>query len=225
MNLRPNADRAKVAILLLYIMLALGITAAISSFMQWQLLNDFNNGVHVSDTSITANDTREMIVGLLYTVGYICTIVFFIRWFRRAYFNLHMRSKNLKYTEGWAAGAWFIPIYNWFAPYNIFKDLFNESNRILQAKGITPPASLPINLLNSYWVFWVVGNIIANVSFRMSRNEDLDSLIHATLIDLVSTLLIIVSGVLLITIIKRYDKIEPFLNDTKTDIDRIGESE
>ena len=222
MQLTPNKERAKIAIALLYAVNIIGVLSVISSFMQWQLLTDFRDTGNISIDEANSNDVREQIIAIVYGIVYIICIVVFIQWFRRAYYNLHLRAKNLKYTEGWAAGAWFVPIFSLFAPYFIFKDLVVESERILKNLGINAPVQISMGLLGLYWTLWVIGNLIANVSFRFSRDESVESLINATLLDLVGTLITIVCGFLLISIIKKYDQIEPLLNETESEIDRIG---
>ena len=107
-SLRKNTDRAKLAVVMLSVMVGLDVLSAISSFMQYQLLSDFRDGVFFSEADGAANDLRESIIGAVYTLFYIVTVVVFIQWFRRAYFNLHLRTQNLRHSEGWAAGAWFI---------------------------------------------------------------------------------------------------------------------
>jgi hypothetical protein len=225
MELRPNGQRATTAIMFLYISIAVAAISFISSFFQWQLLDDFKNGIDFSMGRAEANDQRESIIAIIYAVVYIFSVVYFIRWFRRAYFNLHQRSNQLKYTEGWAAGAWFIPIFSLFAPYYIFKDLFTVSKSILENKNITLPIDLPLSLVNVYWFFWVGGNIVSNISLRFSRSEDFDSLMTATFLDMASNVLTIVAGFLLVVIIKKYNQIEPLLNDMTSEIDKIGQTE
>jgi len=225
MKFRENVKRAKLATVMLYVMVGLQSLALISAILQWILLRDFSNGVQVTLQDISSNDIRERVIGLITAVAYIITIVVFIQWFRRAYFNLHLRCNNLEYTEGWAAGAWFIPIFNLFAPYKIFRDLFTKSKETLERKGVTEKLDLPMNLVNGYWLIWVVGNIVTNVSFRKAMTQNLDDLMFATTTDIIGTFLSIIAAVLLTIIIKKYNQIEPLLEDMKSEIDTIGERE
>lgn len=225
MKFRMNAQRAKLATMMLYLMVVLQTVALISSFFQWLLLQDIKNGVNVSMQDISANDMREGIIGIISSIAYIVTIVVFLQWFRRAYFNLHLRCNNLQYTEGWASGAWFVPFFNLFAPYKIFKDLFTKSKEALERNGVTEKFDLPMNLVNAYWMIWVLGNIIANVSFRKAMNNNLDDLMFATTTDIIGTIFSIVAAILLTMIIKKYNQVEPLLEDMKSEIDSIGEIE
>ena len=171
---------------------------------------------------INANDLREGIIAIIFSLAYIVSAVVFIRWFRRAYFNLHQRVSNLKYTEGWAAGAWFIPFFNWFGPYNIFKDLFTQSSNILQSKGVTMKSTLNMNVVNVYWAFWVLGSLIANVSFQLTRRGDISALSTSTALSIAANFMSLVAAFLLIQIIRSYNDVEPLLEDMRSEIDEIG---
>jgi len=54
----------------------------------------------------------------------------FIAWFSRAYKNLRrLGVQNLRYGEGWAIGAWFVPFLNWVRPKQIANDIWRGSER------------------------------------------------------------------------------------------------
>src|SRR5690554_7483141 len=100
-NLRPNEQRAKNAIILIWIVLALEIVNLISSYMQYDLLQTIANGGLVSDGAAEANDTREQICGIIYFVTYLISGIMFIMRFRRAYFNLHQKVTYLAHSDAW----------------------------------------------------------------------------------------------------------------------------
>ena len=49
MKLKPNQERARLAIILLWIVLGIEAASLISSILQYSLLTDMNNDVFVSD--------------------------------------------------------------------------------------------------------------------------------------------------------------------------------
>jgi dolichol kinase len=161
-----------------------------------------------------------------YFIFMILTMVFFIRWFRRAYFNLHLRTKNLQHTEGWAAGAWFVPIFNLYAPVQIMSDLFNESLRELKKVGKASPVAHPGFLVGIWWLFWLLRFIINSYSSVVSRNlTSLDQIMLTTKLVVFGSLASIVAAFLCIQLVQRYAKIEPLLDDMTSEIDLIGETE
>ena len=84
-NLRPNEQRAKNAIMLIWIVLGLEVVLFISSNFQLELLNRMAIGSNYTMEEATANDTREGILGMVYLITFIVSAVMFIKWFRRAY--------------------------------------------------------------------------------------------------------------------------------------------
>lgn len=135
-SLKPNGQRAKNAITLLWIVLIVDVISLISGYFQYDLIQTVADGGYISDEAATANDLREQIIGVTYMIVLLVSAVTFIQWFRRAYFNLHQRVVNLSHSEGWAAGAWFVPILNLFRPYQIMKELFVETKKLLIQKDL-----------------------------------------------------------------------------------------
>jgi len=223
-SLRKNTDRAKLAVVMLSVMVGLDVLSAISSFMQYQLLSDFRDGVVFSEADGAANDLRESIIGAVYTLFYIVTVVVFIQWFRRAYFNLHLRTQNLRHSEGWAAGAWFIPIFNLYAPVQIMMDLYKASRNVLRKAGFTEELDLPTNLVSIWWALWVLGSIMSNINTRMVLSENLDSLVNGSMIAVFAHLLSLGAAITLIFVIQKYAKVEPLLSDLRSEIDSIGQN-
>ncbi len=223
-SLRKNTDRAKLAVVMLSVMVGLDVLSAISSFMQYQLLSDFRDGVFFSEADGAANDLRESIIGAVYTLFYIVTVVVFIQWFRRAYFNLHLRTQNLRHSEGWAAGAWFIPIFNLYATVQIMMDLYKESRNVLRKAGFTEELDLPTNLVSIWWALWVLGSITSNINTRMILSENLNSLVNGSMIAIFAHLLSLGAAITLIFVIQKYAKVEPLLSDLRSEIDSIGQN-
>jgi len=81
-----------------------------------------------------SNDLRQLVIAIISMVVALISAVTFIMWFRRAYFNLHSRVSKLSFTEGWAAGAWFVPIVNLGRPLNIMQELYNKTAALLKEK-------------------------------------------------------------------------------------------
>ena len=129
--LRPNEARAKYAIVMLFVILFLDVVSGYSSYLQLGLLNDLNEGIFVPDDVLTTNDLRERIIGVLYSIAMLVSAVFFIQWFRRAYYNLQVRTGNCEHGEGWAAGSWFVPIISLFRPLHIMKEMDTKTSRLI----------------------------------------------------------------------------------------------
>lgn len=221
-DLKPNAERARNAILLLWIMFALEVISFISSYLQYDLLQSAAAGNTISPATANANDLREQVIAIITMIGYIISAVTFIQWFRRAYFNLHQRATVLSYTEDTAAYCWFIPIQNLYTPYRVMKELYEETKKILAEQGYTSNIRLDTTWVGLWWAFWVINNFISQLVFRTSlKAEGLDELINVTSLGLVSNLIGIPLALLAIKVVKDYADVEYLLNDIGSLIDEI----
>lgn len=100
-QIRPNGQRARNAVMLIWMVMAWDVIALFSGYLQYDLLQSALNGGEISPVTATANDTREQVVGLIHTMVYLISVVTFILWFRRAYFNhcLWKWKKKLKWPQ------------------------------------------------------------------------------------------------------------------------------
>jgi len=213
-NLRPNKQRARNAIMLIWIVMGLEVVLLISGYLQYELLNQWANGGAISIESADANDSREQILSIVYMIAFITSAVMFIQWFRRAYYNLHQKINYLSYSEGWAAGAWFVPILNLFRPYQIMKELYNETKNLLLKNGLNISKSFSTNLLGLWWALWLITHFLSNFIFRFTMNaETIHEFISATTFSMILNILGIPLALIAIKVIKDYSNIEPLLNE------------
>lgn len=218
-EIKPNGQRAKVAIILIWIMLVLEVISLISGYLQYNLLQIAVNGGEIPQKSADANDSREEIIALIYLIFFIISAVTFIQWFRRAYNNLHFRVKNLSYTEGWAAGSWFVPIISLFRPYQIMKELYLATIQLLKRNGNN--ISLNTNYLGIWWTLWIINNIIGQIVFRYSeRANTIDEIVNSTTLSIVNNLIGIPLALVTIKVIKDYSNIEHLLINKFSNLDQ-----
>ena len=169
-NLRPNEFRAKTAIIMFGIVLLVQTFSLISGYLQYKLVNELALGHFVAESELEYNDSRERIIVVVYVVVLLLSLIGFIRWFRRSYYNLHLKAEVLSYTEGWAAGSWFIPIINFVRPYKIMKELHLETNNLIIRADKNLEVSNYIVLINLWWTLWITTTIVGNVCNRMYTN-------------------------------------------------------
>ena len=210
-KIQPNRQRAKNAIILIYIVFILEIITLISYYFQYDLLQTFKNGGGGSMEAADANDARVQIIAIIYLITFLISAITFIQWFRRAYFNLHMKVNHLSHTEGWAAGSWFVPIISLYMPYNIMKELYMETKELLTKKGLLDSENLTTNSLGLWWTLWIINNIIGQVVWRYP-GETIDELIGGTVASMLGSVIGIVLALITVKVIKEYSDIEPLLN-------------
>ena len=202
--LRPNAQRAKLAMFMLGVMLLLDAVSGFSSYLQLGMLNDFKEGFYVSDEAIAANDTREQLIGVVYLIFLIVSAVFFIQWFRRAYYNLQVRTGRCEHSEGWAAGSWFVPIISLYRPFHIMKEMDHKTSQLitkLSGKEVTTNSVL----IGFWWTLWIITNYLGNYVLKMGfKEETLDNFISSTKIEMINSFLGIPLAVLAYLVVQNY---------------------
>lgn len=189
---------SRVAVALLALVLVLDLANVVSSLMQLDLLERAATEQNISTEEASANDDREMILGILNTVAYLASAIAFLTWFHRLYKNLStFVMVPLKHTPGWAVGAYFVPFMNWVRPYSMMHEAWVHNAPDDQRSQTS--------LLGLWWAAWLVGNVAGQVSFRYARNvgTTLPELVTMTNIQLVSSLLIAPSAILAILLVRR----------------------
>jgi hypothetical protein len=213
-NLKPNGQRAKNAITLIWIVLAFEIVALISGYLQYDLLQTVANGGEILTETATANDNREQIIAILYMIAFIVSAITFIQWFRRAYYNLHLKVNHLSHTEGWAAGSWFVPVVNLYRPYQIMKEMYQETMELLTKKGIGFNHTFSTNALGWWWTLWIISKIIGQFIFRYSlKAESIDELTVSTFASMIINIIGIPLALITVKVIKDYLDVEPLLSE------------
>lgn len=212
--LKPNEQRAKITITLIWILIVVQIISMISAVMQFKLLNSASNGGQISYIAATANDMREKVIAIAYLIVYIIYGISFIMWFRRAYFNLHLKVDHLSFSEGWAAGCWFVPFINLYRPYQIMKELYEKTRSFLMNRDETVQIDLNITIVGIWWVLFIINAFIGQFVFRFSQNVvTLSDIKVITIISILNDVISLVLSIITIKIIKDYSKVEGSLAD------------
>lgn len=214
-ELKPNEQRAKNATILIWIVLIMEIVAFVSHFFQYILLQSAANGEAISMEYATSNDLRERIIAIISLIVYLVSAFTFIQWFRRAYFNLHLRVNLLSHNEGWAAGCWFVPILNLYRPNQIMKEMFEETKQFLKKNEIS--INEGFTSIGLWWTLWIVNGFLGQFIFKYSmKAETIDEFTISTIADMISNIIGIPLAIITIQMIKEYSNYETLL--TKVEI-------
>ena len=206
-HLRINKDRAQSAKVLLWLMIIILSLQIGSGLLQYNLLQDFNAGNMPTDAEVEANDLREQILSIIYLVMILISAVTFISWFRRAYYNIiQIYPNKFTYTEGWAAGAWFTPILNLFAPVKIMKEMHTETANYFKQRGEDLVEPFNYNLINAWWAFWIIGSILGRITSRLIDDayNTVEQLTTYTLLEVVTASIMVVGAFLAVKVVSNY---------------------
>lgn len=209
--LRPNKDRSNRLILVLWIYTALVALSSISDLSQYFLLKRIETG-NFGMGEIDANDNRQRIIALTLLALNIGVAVVFIQWFRRAYYNLHQLTNSLSHSEGWAAGAWFVPIMNLGRPFNIMREMMTVSENMLIRANLVQEKPKRRRSVGIWWTFWIGVSVLSDASARIqTKTESIAVLTNATLADAVFAILHIPLTIFTVRMIKNYAELETYL--------------
>jgi Domain of unknown function (DUF4328) len=216
--LPDNSKRAKNVLISFYVLAFLQIIVLASDFLQYLLLQKYKEG-NFNEVDASANDLRQQIVVITHLVMFIICIVLFILWFRRAYNNLNLSGKaNTKYTEGWAAGAWFVPFLNLGRPYLIMQEIWEKTQEATE--GLLN--YYRSNIVGWWWTLWIISNVTTNVTSKIFTGSSIDDLYNATIADFICNIFELGALVLIIIIVKRVAEFEKnlqqsLLNETEVE--------
>lgn len=217
-RLRPNGQRAKIALTLVWIVFGLEILALFSGIFQYNLLQKAANGELVTSQMANANDIRQQVIGIIYLVAFIVSGIVFINWFRRAYYNLHLSTTHVSHSEGWAAGAWFVPIINLYRPYQIMKELYTKTSELIEERGVSFYGDLNVGALNIWWTLWIISGIMGQIEFRYTRHANtIEEISISTIISIIGNVLGVVLALITIKVIKEYSNAETVLAESTDD--------
>ena len=211
-ELRANKQRAKMAMVLIWIMLLMDVLSFGSGYMQYDLLQMVDAGGFITPEEANANDSREQLVGIVSFLIAIISAITFILWFRRAYYNLHTKVEGLSFSEGWAAGSWFVPIVNLYRPYQIMQELYRDTINLLNDNGLSGEKPLNTKFLGVWWALWIISRITGQFLFRYSlRAESIDELTTSTMMSMILDMVGIPLALITIKVIKDYSSVEHLL--------------
>ncbi|MDR0824507.1 MAG: DUF4328 domain-containing protein [Prevotella sp.] len=151
----------------------------------------------------------------LFLVAFISSIVTFIRWLRRAYYNLDVLTKECVYDDSWVAKVWFIPFLNLYRPYGLMKELYEKTDEYLFEQYMLSDTDevyferLKAGILKWWWTVNIL--YVSVFTLELITPSMLFGLMGIGIFGLLKVGLLVLSGVLLISIIKSYQKAEKLI--------------
>lgn len=168
-------------------------------------VGDLIDGVDVSFEDATAIDDLQQLAGILQLVAAIAAGIAFIVWFRRAYRNLpSLGFYGLRFTEGWAIGAWFVPFLNWVRPKAIANDIWRASDPSHAGDDGARWGERPVAaVVHLWWALWLISSWGAWLANRLLfRAETLADQQSAASLELGADAMGILSGIVAIVFVR-----------------------
>ncbi len=214
-ELKENSKRARIAVIIFAAVCVLNIFAVVSGLMEYELLERIRMDEFVTEEQANANDLRQAIIGLLQSVAYIMSIIFFLNWFRRAYGNLHRLGIDyLNYKQSMAVWSFFIPFINLYRPYKIMKEIWIETQEQIEKLAPEFHINKSTLLVGIWWTLFLISNYVGQFAFRSIFREDtLQDLINSTMAYMVSDFIDIPAALVTLLLILRISKYETKLQE------------
>jgi len=210
-RLFPNKQRGTVAVVLLSTMLVLQF---IFNIRTYYLKSNLGNRYTVQELHAIKLDMINGVISLILFVVYIITIVFFLRWFKRAYQNAAELGVKLRYSTNMSVGAWFIPLFHWIGPVQMMLELYRNTEKILIENSLTRKKKIRYILIFAWWFIYILCGIIALIDtiFILPRSDRLELAIWMADYLLFVNLLNFGLTILAIAVVNNYRKLEIKLN-------------
>lgn len=169
-----------------------------------QLMNRVLDGDLPELRELDASDDRQTAAAAVLFVTFVATMILFLVWFSRAYKNVAaLGATEMRFTHGWATGAWFVPILNLWRPKQIANDIWRASDPDAPIEHGNSWLARPVPLLlKAWWVMWIASVYAWNVSTRLFfSGEEADDLRNADYADLVALALDMIAAALAIAVV------------------------
>lgn len=160
------------------------------------LLDLVANRPVVMDEAILAEDRYLTASGLIGGANILLAIAFVV-WFWRAYSNLQPLGRPRKRKAGWAIGAWFIPIGNFFIPYGIGAEIWTQGKSAMSAEENLEPVI-------SWWALFLIMGLVNQIAFFTTGDfaEDPERLASLVGLDLLGSVVGVAAAIAAIRFVR-----------------------
>jgi hypothetical protein len=190
---RDLEGRTRVAVICVAIYMVLELLSGLVLLYDYAAAPAFFDPLALRPSELVALPALGMMIVCVVVVG---------MWIHRASANAHALSDEMTISPGWAVGWYFVPIMNLVRPYQAMREIWMASHFRGNWHGEPAPG-----ILGWWWGLWIVTNILANVSFRLSLNlEPGETLDLVILLDLATAFLNVPLSLALISIMRRTAK-------------------
>lgn len=210
-NLRPNAKRAKTAVLFIWACLVAEALFSYSNYLDFQMYESFDRGSY-SESDEDEGLIRWGIVSLVFILIYLGSVINFLKWFRRAYFNLRLKVPDLAYTEQTTLWAWIIPGVNLYLPHKLMKEIYKKTHKFLTDKDTSFKKPLSTSKIDWWWALWIVSFLLNQVlSTGLDRAITYDELSDSAFAYMFSFVFTIPLVIITVKVIEEYAQLEAYL--------------
>ncbi len=195
----PNQLRAQITVIALGVCALISVMTIVHSFTAIDIFRRLDRG-DFALAEITALDERLRTLALFEVGAYLMTAILFLFWIHRAYKNHEQLSRRgNEYSPGWAVFGFFIPIVSLFRPYQVVREMWDETQAGTEGDPLLATPAHSVIIL--WWLAFLAMSFISRLSSTATADSAAE-LTTAMVIDIVVQVTTIVSAVLAIRIIQ-----------------------
>lgn len=193
----------------LYLNIIIAVVSIGTTSFEYKFLSDIKIGAYTSSELILAdstfNDTLQNLMDIVQLLVFVVSGILILRWIYITSYNAHQLSTSkMKFTPGWSIGWYFIPIFNLWKPYQAMKEIWKVSENPTNWEKQSVPS-----MLRWWWFFWILDGFFSKLSFQFKmRASEINELMRADLIYLISDFTFIILSFSLLTIIDEIYKMQ-----------------
>jgi len=140
-----------------------------STLMQAELLGRMQAGAPYTEAEANFNDLRQGAIGTLTIIMALISAFLFLKYLGRTNHNARALGVNdLSATPGWTIGYYFVPILNFFKPYQILQEIWKASAPETGDWKLRAGSTL----VGWYWGVRIVDLIANRVTSRLGMQSD-----------------------------------------------------
>ncbi|MDG2245161.1 MAG: DUF4328 domain-containing protein [Flavobacteriales bacterium] len=161
LTLRPNKSKAKMLLVTLWINFGFLFLTIMLHFFTYFTASRGYTGMDAHAELLSIYSVLFAVMAFFTAILTIIIIIFWIQWMRRAYFNLHqLKTLGLQFSEGWAAGGWFVPIAFFWIPVQIMMSIWTKTqDHVVKDKRLLENGSIVV----IWWLLFWASRILASV--------------------------------------------------------------
>jgi hypothetical protein len=99
------------------------------------------------------------LIAMIFVRGFLC-----LRWMWRANKNAHSLASMIETSPGWAWGAFFIPFWNLFKPFQTMSEIWRSAESPTSWRGLSTPT-----IVWAWWGLWIGAGVLSGVGRVMGQ--------------------------------------------------------
>lgn len=209
--IRPNEQRGRWAKSALWAIFALSAGKMILDYGLYLTYPTSDFSISSKLNSLTGVLKLLTLMEVLTAIAEILAPIFFIMWFRRAYYNIGQLAGPMNHSDGWVSGYWFLPLLNLYKPYQLMREMHLKTRAFLQEISQLP-TQFHLKFLGFWWAFWIIVNLVNYVSQKFWEDATtLEVIKGAFFFEAIGCLVNLIAVLLAINVVQTYRIAEPIL--------------